>query len=438
MRMIYILLGFWSPFLLVAQQNIWSLQECINHALQNDIAIQQANLSEYITNQNTKNSYGELLPSIGVYVAHDYQFGSTINPSSNTRESANFLIDRAGLNAEIDIFNWGKILRIKSAKLKSEKAAYDTHIKKNELIIKITQAFFQYQYDSEQLEVTNRFFLNSNILLERIEKEVFAGNKPKSDLYDIQSDVEKIKVKQIRDNSSVVVAKQNLLKLLVIRQDSINFSLDKILLDAPNESLTINQIIKESEMNHPEIRSAEKEVEIAHKSVQQARSGHLPTLQANYQISSFFSNQIGSNQKNGIAIEQFKNNKNQNISLGLTIPIFQQLKVRRKKNEAKIKLDQSVLSFNQSKNELYHTLQSALTKVKNSYQTFIALDHSLEIQKLAFDKNEQKYINGTLEPFSYFTAKRDLFNTQFEFIKAKYEYIYHCFLLNFYRTNKIG
>src|SRR5690606_9248688 len=117
-------------------------------------------------------AYGNLLPSAGLYADHQYNFGSVINPTTNTRVSSDIRSNSVNFSSNVELFNWGNFVRIKSAKLKKEKAEFDLEIKKNELIIQIVQMFNQVQFDEEQIKLAEQQLENTQTHLKRIEKEV--------------------------------------------------------------------------------------------------------------------------------------------------------------------------------------------------------------------------------------------------------------------------
>src|SRR5690606_6752327 len=139
-KIIFISLIF-GNLTLSAQEKSWTLEECIEYALENDLALRETALNQDFYQKEITGAYGNLLPSAGLYADHQYNFGSVINPTTNTRVSSDIRSNSVNFSSNVELFNWGNFVRIKSAKLKKEKAGFDLEIKKNELIIQSVQMF---------------------------------------------------------------------------------------------------------------------------------------------------------------------------------------------------------------------------------------------------------------------------------------------------------
>src|SRR5690554_6347531 len=201
-----------------AQQKTWSLSDCLNYALENDFLLKETKLNSEIADQQITAAYGNLLPNAHLYVDHQYNFGSVIDPTTNARVSSDIRSNSFGFSSNISLFNWENFVRIKSAKLQKEKAKYDLEIKKNELIIQIVQAFYQLMYDEEQLKLLEKHKENNLKNLVRVEIEVELGNKAKSDLYEMQASLANEEQNIVSAENSVRLSKLNLMNLLNLKE----------------------------------------------------------------------------------------------------------------------------------------------------------------------------------------------------------------------------
>ncbi len=422
---IYIIAGYG----LNAQQKTWSLSDCLNYALENDFSIKETVLNSEIAGQQITAAYGNLLPNANLYADNQYNFGSVIDPTTNARMSSDIRSNSFSFSSNVELFNWGNFVRIKSAKLQKEKSKYDLEIRKNELIIKIVQAFYQHQLDKEQLELLENHKANNLLNLKRIETEVELGNKAKSDLYEMQASMADDEQNIVAAQNRVRLSKLSLMNLLHIK-DAVEFiQTDTLTKIFPLES--IDKLFEAGLQNRPEIKSAEIQAEISEKNIQQEKSRYFPTLNGNYSLSSFYVDIESESLK-----DQFRNNKNHFLGISLNIPIFNRLQTRTAVQQAKIESEQAKLQNEQQKQAYYQVLSEAYTQTQNAYDAWQSAEKNTAAQQKSFEKTEEKFRQGMIDSYGYFAARNSLLSAETILIQAKYTYEYENNLLNWYVTNE--
>jgi outer membrane protein len=426
--LLFCLLG---SFFLQGQVKTWTLENCIDYALGNDLYLKEVALNQDFYQQEIKAAYGNLLPNAGIYADHQYNFGSVIDPTTNSRVSSDIQANSIQFSSKIDLFNWGNFIKIKSAKLQKEKALYDLEVQKNELIIKIVQAFNHIQFDKEQLILIQNQLINTELTLNRIETEVNLGNKPKSDFYEMVA--QKTSEEQMRNQveNSLKISENRLLNLLQLKE-YMEFSSSELAdLALPAESL--DNLYQLGVLNRPELKSAEIQKEISEKFIQEKRSHYLPTISGNYSLSSFYVDT-----ETAALGDQFKNNRNHYIGISLNLPLFNRLQTQTAVQQAKIDWEKANLQLEQQKQAYFNALRDAYTQTQNAYGRWEAAELNLEAQEISFAKTEEKFKQGMVDAFAYFAAKNNLFGAQTAVLQAKYTYHYENLLLNWYVTNELN
>lgn len=416
--------------LLQAQDKSWTLKECIQYAMENDLIIKETALNQEFHQKSVTGAYRQLLPSASLYADNQYNFGSVIDPTTNTRVSSDIRSNSFSFSTQVELFNWGNFVRIKSAKLQTQKAAYDLEIKKNELIIQIVQIFNQIQFDDEQIKLAQQQLENTRIHLKRIEKEVELGNKAKSDLYEL-------KANETADNQTLLTAinkyelsKLNLQNLLNLRED-VNFIAEETL-EPILVSDSLSDLYQMGLTSRPELKSAEIQQEIKQKSIEEMRSRYLPTINGNYSLSSFYVDM-----ETAAFEDQFKNNKNHFLGVSVNIPVFNKLQTKTAVQQAKIELEQAELQNQQQKQAYYKALSEAYLQTQNAYESWLSSEENVIAQQKSFEKTEEKFRQGMIDAYGYFAAKNSLLSAQTSLLQAKYTFHYQNVLLNFYVVNKI-
>lgn len=427
---ILLLSSFSSLSFLQAQDKNWTLQQCIEHTLQNDLSIKEIALNEQFQQQEITRAYGNLLPNASLYADHQYNFGSVIDPTTNSRVSSDIQANSIGFSSKVELFNWSNFVQIKLAKLQKSKAELDTEIKKNELIIKIVQAFNQVQFDQEQLTLIASQIENTKANQQRINTEVELGNKAKSDLYEISAQLKQEEQLLVNAQNALTISKTRLQNILQIREE-INFIETEIASPQLWEQ-NIESLYEKGLEVRPEIKSAQIQTEIAQKNILQKRSNYLPTINGNYSLSSFYVDTETSAFR-----DQIKNNKNHFIGLSIDIPIFNRLQTKTSVQQAKIDFERANLQLEQQKQAYFNALREAFTQTQNSFINWQAAESNLEAQQVSFEKTEEKFRQGMIDSYSYFAAKNNLLSAQTAVLQAKYTYHYESILLQWYTTNRI-
>lgn len=417
-------------FFAFGQQKIMTLDDCIQYAIDNDLALKENKLNQDISQNEITAAYGKLLPAGALYADHQYNFGSVIDPTTNARISSDIRSNSFGFSANVELFNWGNFIQIKSAKLKKEKSKYDLEIKKNELIIRIVQAFQQIQYDKEQIELIEKQLANTEIMLNRIETEFNLGNKAKSDVYEMLANKAVEEQMLVSAQNAFKTSSVKLLNLLNI-EDSVEFiGQNDFSLSGLTDSLP--ELYDEGLQNRPEIKSAEIQSEISEKNLQLQKSNYLPKVTGNYSLSTFFVDvETASFQ------DQLRNNKNHYLGLALNIPVFNRLQTRTAVQNAKIESEKADLQLEQQKQAYFNVLREAYTQTQNAFDRWQKSEENVTAQEISFSKTEEKFKLGMIDAYAYFAAKNNLLNAQTELLQSKYTFHYENILLNWYVKNEI-
>lgn len=423
---IYIIVGYG----LNAQQKTWSLNDCLNYALENDFLLKETKLNSEIAGQQITAAYGNLLPNAHLYADHQYNFGSVIDPTTNARVSSDIRSNSFSFSSNISLFNWENFVRIKSAKLQKEKAKYDLEIKKNELIIQIVQAFYQVMYDEEQLKLLEKHKENNLKNLVRVETEVELGNKAKSDLYEMQASLANDDQNIVAAENSVRLSKLNLMNLLNLKE-TVNFvAFDYSSTELPLQSLDL--LYETGLQTRPEIKAAELQNLISENAIKAEKSRYLPTLNGNYSLSSFYVDVEPASLS-----DQIRNNKNHYLGVSLNIPVFNRLQTRTAVQQSKIESEQAKLQAEQQKQAYYKALSQVYTQALNAYETWKSAEKNAFAQQKSFERTEEKFRQGMIDAYGYFAARNSLLSAETALLQAKYTYEYENNLLNWYATNEV-
>ncbi|MGE6396529.1 TolC family protein [Chryseobacterium scophthalmum] len=401
-----------------AQQS-WTLKECLDYASANHPSVKQATVNIQKNDRQVAASKGMLLPSVNAGVNHSYSLGSSINQSSNQRETLNTQYDQVIAQANIELFNWKNYLNISLSKLNKNASTYKLKQAQNEVKLGVIQNFFTYQNSKSWLEVLETQIAGIEEQIKRTEKEVEIGSRSKSDIYDIKANLGTLQEQWVSAKNQRDLAKINLLNALNITQDSIDFVMDD------NESLVqedfntadfTNKLIE----NNPAYKTVIAEIKAQEKNIDIERSYYLPTLTGNYSWSTFYNKSLGNNSFSNTSFsDQFSQNKNQSISFGLNIPIFNKFQIKNNVEIAKL----NVINSNYSKDLIINDLTKSINSIKaqflNAQEKYSLLELNFENQKLSFQKSEEKYKEGLMDAYTFFVVRNNWLQANYNLISSK-------------------
>jgi len=401
-----------------AQQS-WTLKECLDYASKNHPLVKQATVNIQKNDRQIAASKGMLLPSVNAGVNHSYSLGSSINQSSNQREALNTQYDQVIAQANVELFNWRNYLNISLSKLNKNASTYKLKQAQNEVKLTVIQNFFMYQNSKSWLEVLETQIAGIEEQIKRTEKEVEIGSRSKSDVYDIKANLGTLQEQWVSAKNQRDLAKINLLNALSITQDSIDFVMDD------NESLVqedfntadfTNKLIE----NNPAYKTVIAEIKAQEKNIDIEKSYYLPTLTGNYSWSTFYNKSLGSNALSGANFsDQFSQNKNQSISFGLNIPIFNKFQIKNNVEIAKL----NVINSNYSKDLIINDLTKSINSIKaqflNAQEKYSLLELNFENQKLSFQKSEEKYKEGLMDAYTFFVVRNNWLQANYNLISSK-------------------
>ena len=427
----------------------WSLEECVNYALENNLSIKRTEQSNLLLEENVKIAENNKLPSVSGSASQSINFGSSLNTSgariNATRRTTNF-----GINGSLILFNGFNIKNsLLSAQKMNEISKLDLEKMKNDISLNIVNSYLNILFQKENLKVANGNLEITETLLARTQQLVDAGTQPRGNLLEIEAT-------KTNDENTIVTAENNIdLALLSLAQllqiDYTNFDIQEIPLSIKNLSMTYDntqEIYNVALTNQPEIKSAELNIENSTINVELAKSSFLPTVSLNGGISTFY-NHINGNKdnyhiynqndpSNPILIENafydqlLDNNFGQYIGLNVSIPIFNKGNTRVNVNKAKISQEIAKTGLEDTKRALRENIERAYLNAKATLKEYEAAQKSLEAQELSFDFAKARYEIGATNSFDFDQVKNRLISARANVINAKYNFVFRTKVLEFY------
>lgn len=441
---IYTILSAALP--LYAQENSngkeWTLQECINYALEKNIQLQQNKISLQESEIDIKDARASLFPSLSFSTGHNvvnrpYQEQSNtvsgteiISSDEKTTYNGNY-----SLNAQWTLWNGGQRLNnLKQQKTNRDIARLTVSETENTLQEQITQLFIQILYADESIQI-NKSTLEVSKATYKRGQELFAeGSLSKADLAQLEAQVSDDQYQFVTAESTWRNYKLQLKQLLEL-DGSEEFNLvlpelndENILKMLPSQT----DVYQAAMAIRPEIQSSRLSIENAKLGISAAKAGYYPTIS----LSASSSSTTNSASTNNWA-QQMKYGWNNMIGISLSIPIFDNRQNKSNVQKARLQYNTSQLDLINKQKELYSTIEGLWLDALNAQQQYVAAETKVKSSQTSFDMVNEQFNLGMKNTVELLTEKNNLLSAKQQLVQAKYMAILNRTLLNFYAGNNI-
>jgi len=464
--MIILCLGFSTR----AQNKKWTLKECVEYALANNISVKQSELDLESSDIDKSDAFGNYLPSLNVSASNFWNTGLTQDVTTGVLRNQTSRNSSYSITMGVSIFRGLRNLRsVQRAELSQLSAQFGLKKMQDDISLFVANSFLRVLLNKANLESIEG---QNEVTLEQIERTlnlVDAGVLPRGDLLEIRATDALEKQRIVQSENAVRISLINLAQLLLI-DDYENFNIEDEGYDIIDEGISskdIAEIIEVAQQNRAEVKIAEKNLEMAEKDLQIARSVYYPTLNGffnyNTRESDFkrisavtdpdnptITTNIGVVQETGQIvtgeipnimlveldplpfIEQLYTNDGISYGFQLNVPIFNGSTTRNnvKRNKINIKRQEYLLS--QAKLDLESNVYQAYVDAKGSLKAFDAALSALESQELAYQYAKDRYDVGLTNAFDYSQSKLRYDSANIEANRSKFEYIFKLKVLELY------
>lgn len=445
----------------VTGQKVWTLNECIKYAHDNNIQLNRKKLQSDLSVLQIKQDKSSLLPDLLFNTTQDFSFArNTDLPTGNTTEnhstSTNF-----GLNSSITLFNglYNFHLRKKNeynllATIQNIETLTD------EIELNILSVYLQILLFEEELEITKNQHKITELQLNDAKLALEAGIIAESDIVELQSQLAYEQYLIVVSENNLNNTKLELLKLLEIKDADIKIQKpdtttrpDTLLLPDFNE-------VYNKALHLPYIQSVEYSLKSSQRDIQLVKSQLYPKITLNMALTTLWSDAnylyntedvslaqsgfvgnlsgdpvyypIYGNKKYSF-VNQLKNNLIPAISISATYPIFNRNSNRINRSKTKINITDVEYQLQESKNKLFYELQQLYSDIKAANAEYSSSKAYFKSMQLSFTNAELKFAAGKIASYNYNLAKNKLIKAESDLLKAKYEIIFKMNILNYYR-----
>lgn len=425
-------LGF-SP---VKAQKVWSLEECISYALENNLQVKRQELNVQYNRNNYNQSKFNTLPNLNGQFSHQYSSGKYTN--YNTLVEDNRWMGNASLNSTLTLFNGLQTLHdIGQKKYLFLQSQSDLKKRENDLSIDLATGYLQVLFSKELLEVAKSKLEVTSLQAERTRRMMEVGNVAQGEYLQIKAQEANDKTSLINAQNNLDIAFLNLTQLLDLDSTG-GFDIvvpENIEVELLASLQGVQEIFSIALESMPEIKSAQYALKSSEKQLAKVKGQYSPNLNINGSIySSYlkFANTPAESYE-----QQFQDNIYKYISLGISIPIFNQLQIKNAVSNSRLNVQDFKLQLEVARMALYKEVQQAHADASAAREKYYSSVEAVKYNEEAFKYTSQKLEVGLVNSVDYNIAQNNLISAQSSMLQAKYEYIFKLKILDLYMDKPI-
>lgn len=424
-----------SSVSLFSQKKLWSLEDCIQFAIDNNIQIKQQVIQTEIQKNSLDLAKLKLLPTLNASASHDYTFGRALNFLQYKYVDHNTLYDYFNVGGSITLFNglinYNSIQKNKYELLASQQ---DLQNIKDNMSLSVAMAYLQILLNKEILTATTNQLMTTKQQIEKTRKMVDAGSMARGNLLQIESQAAQEELQTINMKNQLDISYLTLTQMLELKTpEGFEIVMPQFKVDTSTVITgKIDDIFAVASKNRPEIKGAELRLSSSKYDLRIARGGRSPKLTSNHSFGTRYS-YVFNDTSNISFEEQIKNYKNYGLGFSLTIPILNGWQVNKNIQNSRLGIENSEYALEATKKQLYKNIQQAYADATAALKKYTASMKAVVSMEESFRYTEQKFNVGMVTPVDYNAAKTQLLNAQSTMSQAKYEFIFKTKVLDFYK-----
>ncbi|WP_243652156.1 TolC family protein [Mariniflexile fucanivorans] len=464
-----------------AQDKKWTLEACVNYALENNITVKQSELDTETAQENIVSAKGNFLPSVNGSTSGNFNFGSYIG-QDGSRISSNTFGSSLSVNTGVTLFNGFRNTNLyKQAKLGLESSQVQLQKLKDDISLAVVNSYLNALLNKENYKIAEEQVRVTEQQVERIRILFNEGSQPKTALFDVEAQLASNKEQLINAQNGIDLALLNLAQLLQISHRG--FDIEEVTFDLSSVELMYNdtdEIYNKALENRPEIRAAEISIENSELDIKIAKSAFYPSVSLGAGLGTSYQHTLGEKDRitivdvdnpgsiayipiyeptdlvNPILIQstdprnpanyksipngfgkQFNNNLGYNVGVSVSVPIFNGNRTRASVNRSIISNKRMAYGLEQAKQDLLSTIENAYLDARAALNQYKASNASLIAQEEAFRTANESYSLGVMTSFEFEQVRNRLINAQSTLANSKYNFVFKSKLLEFYNGTPI-
>ncbi len=428
---------------LYAQERI-SLQRAVDLALERNLTIKQAKLSEALTNEDLKQSKYNRLPDLNFNPQGSLNFGRSLDQSTYSFTNQRIFTAYGALTTQVVLYQGGQLRnQIIQNKIQLEADQTNTSKVKNDLILNVVTTYLSVLTNQDLVTASQQQIQVAKLTLDRANINFKAGNQTQADLSQAQAQLSTAELNstdaQNQLELSLLTLKQYMevpadQQIVVEKPDVSNIAVKTIYnaQDVLNTALNVN----------PDVKLAQLQGDVYKQAIKVAKGAYYPSVVLFGSLGSNYSSIYMRPGPGGIPVKpsifgQLSDNFYQSVGIGVQVPIFRRFATRTSVRKAQIQYENAQLNAQLARNNLGKIIYQAVWDVQAAEKRYISAQQTYNANKTAFDAIQERFKVGLSNSLDLNTALTNLNKAEFDMIQARYQVVFRSKVIDYYLGNPI-
>jgi outer membrane protein len=431
-----------------SQQKVWTLDECIYHAIDNNIQIKRQSLQTEFQKNALDLSKMKLLPTLNASASENISWGRSLDQTTyQYTENQRVMSNNFNLGGSTNLFNGLQNYNsIKKNEYELLAGQQDLQNIKENISLTVALNYLQILLNKELVSATGE---QLQITLQQIEKTkrlVDAGSVARGNLLQIEAQAAQEELQLINLKNQLGFAYLDITQLLELPTPE-GFEIATPVISVDTNAVigeTVEDIFLIASGLRPSIKSSELKLAASEYDLKIARGARSPRLTMNHSLASSYSDvrqrvaglDPATNRpiyEDYPFINQFKDNRNWALGFSLSVPILNGWLVNKNIANSRLSIESNMYALDDAKKQLYKNIQQAYADASAALKKYAASQKAVTAMEESFRYSEQRFDVGLITPVDYNASKNQLLKSQSDLLQAKYEYIFKTKVLDFYR-----
>lgn len=425
-------------------QQVLTLEECINIALENNINIKTARNNAISARAGYTQSKMNFLPSLSAGASHSWNEGLQFDQTSGNLVNTTTLSGGGSINANLTLFSgFQNVLNSQRNKFlyEASEKAIEGSIQNAEA--QIVGQFLTVISTDENLKIQEQ---TRDLLLEQLaqqEKREAAGVGNMEQVYNFRSQVAAQNLQIVNISNQLESAKLALIQLLLL-DPADDYEFEGITVndsELEQEIADYGQVYEKALEYSPSLKSAELNLEANKKNLRMSQNAWMPSLTMSASYGTGWSSNVKARDENGDIIlplrveslsNQFTSNVSKSARFNLNIPLFTRFQNRTSMQQSKIQMLNSELNVDQARNNLTNQVQQAYLNLVNAKSSYRAAVESMESLSTSFEFAKNRYESGTIDFVTYLQSLNAKNRGELELVRSKYGILFRQLIIEIF------
>ena len=423
----------------VAAQNDWTMQQCMQYAVEHNHEVKQAELKLDNYKAQKTNAVGSFLPYVDANIGAQYNFGRAIDPETNGYTDVSTFYNGYQLSASLPVFDgFSRLHALKAAKASELMGKSTLRKQQDQTALNVLQAYANVAYYDGLVKMADEKVEETTLLLKQTRLFEEVGRKSAADVAQVESQEAEAHYELTRQQNLYASALLELKKAMALpSSEELRLTKGKSF-GKNNSGVELGMAEANSSLSsfHPELQTAQYQVQASKHEWRQARASLFPSLSLSAGLNTTYYKTLHSETAASFR-NQLKNNMGEFVGATVSIPLFNRLQtitnIRKAKNNYRIAqeaLEQKQLELEKLSREAWQDWQGYLKQT-------VQMEKKVEADSIAYQLTKRQFEEGLSTAIDLHTTSTQLLKSKATLLQCQLMAMVKEQLVRYYRGEKI-